>query len=225
MLKLLLAVALSTVEGIAGSRSFSQNTNYYFDAANGNDNNSGKSPRKAFKSFQKLQYLPVKGGDSILLKSGVVFRDSLFFSGRGLPGKPIVIGKYGGKTKPHLKGDASHLAMLQVHNSENIVIRDLEISNKGQKIRPYLSGLLVDLLNYGVARNITIENLFVHDVYGSLIKGEGNNHPDAGGGQAISIKNLSGGERDSILSCFDGLLVQNCHIKDCQRNGIMMWGN
>ena len=204
---------------------FAQSVNYYFDAANGNDNNTGTSAAKPFKTFKKLSHLQVNAGDSILLKSGVIFADSLFFSGKGLPGKPIVIGKYGGNAKPHLKGNAARLQMVHIYNSENIVIRDLEISNKGKNIRPHLSGLLVELKRYGIARNITIENLFVHDVYGSLIKGEGRNDKDAGGGQAIMIKNVNEGETDSVLSCFDGLLVLDCYIKNSQRNGIMMWGN
>lgn len=200
-------------------------TNYYFDADNGNDENDGTSPDKPFRSLAKLASLEVKGGDSILLKSGSIFTEPLYFEGKGAEGKPIVIGKYGGESKPHLKGDASELQMVHIYNSEYIVVRDLEISNKGEKIRPHLSGLLVELNNYGKAKDITIDNLFVHDVYGSLVKGEGHEHPDAGGGQAIMIRNVHGNGPDSILSCFDGLLVQKCLIKDSQRNGIMMWGN
>lgn len=199
--------------------------NYYFDAQNGSDENAGTSPEKPFRSFTKLASLTVKGGDSILLKSGCVFTEKFYFSGKGEDGKPIVIGKYGGNDKPHLKGDASELEMMHIYNSEHIVIRDLEISNKGEKIRPHLNGLLVELYNYGKAKDITVDNLFVHDVFGSLRKGDGYQHEDVGAGQAISIRSLRGGESDSILSCFDGLTIQNCLIKDCQRNGIMMWGN
>lgn len=207
------------------NHAIAQNKNYYFDPSKGNDNNTGISPNNAFKNIRGLKRLHVHPGDSILLKSGEVFFSPLFFSVKGIQGKPIVIGKYGGEVRPYFKGDASELEMVHIYNSENIVIRDLEISNKGNIIRPHLSGLTVELFNYGTAQNITIENIFVHDVYGSLIKGEGNKDKDAGGGQAINIINLRGGEHDSIPSCFDGLLVQDCYIQNCQRNGIMMWGN
>lgn len=207
------------------NHAFAQNKNYYFDPLKGKDNNTGISPNKAFKNINILKRLHVQPGDSILLKSGEVFNSPLFFSGKGTISKPIVIGKYGGKARPYFKGDASELEMVHIYNSENIVLRDLEISNKGNVIRPHLSGLIVELYNYGIAQNITIENIFVHDVYGSLIKGEGNNDKDAGGGQAINIINLREGEHDSIPSCFDGLLIQDCYVKNCQRNGIMMWGN
>ena len=199
--------------------------NYYFDSANGGDQNPGTSPDKPFKSLHMLQELNLQPGDSVLLKAGEVFHDSLYISCKGAPGKPIVLGKYGGDIRPHIQGDASVLQMVHVFNSEYVVIRDLEISNKGAEIRPHLSGLLIELKNYGVARQIVVDNLFIHDVFGSLFKGDGYQHKDAGGGQAILLKNLQGNEPDSIASCFDSLLVQNCYIKNCQRNGIMMWGN
>ena len=53
-----------------------QNVSYYFDAENGNDTNHGKSPEQAFKSLHKIQSLQIKGGDSILLKSGSVFTEN-----------------------------------------------------------------------------------------------------------------------------------------------------
>ena len=200
-------------------------TNYYFDAVNGDDSNSGTKPGEPLKSLSKLMDLEIKPGDSILLKSGVVFTEELFFSGKGEKNRPITIGKYGGEAMPHIKGDASLLEMVHIFNSEHIILRDLEISNKGEKIRPYLNGLLVEVYNYGKAEDITIDNLFIHDVYGSLIKGEGHEHEDAGGGQAMMLRNYRDDKTDSIPSYFDGLLVQKCLIKDCQRNGIIMWGN
>ena len=96
---------------------------YYFDAAGGNDKNNGQSPSSAFRSFHALAGLHIQPGDSILLKSGTVFTDPLFFSGRGTAQKPIVIGKYGGRGRPYLKGDASHLEMVHLYNCEYIVIR------------------------------------------------------------------------------------------------------
>lgn len=199
--------------------------NYYFDPILGNDSNTGTTPSEPFRSFAKINTLKVAPGDSILLKSGAVFTQKLYFSGKGSKEKPVVIGKYGGNDKPYLKGNATSLEMVHIYNSEHIVVRDLEISNKGEKPRAYLTGLMVELHNYGKARDITIENIYVHDVYGSLLKGDGYQRDDVGSGQAVLFRNLSGSEKDSIPSCFDGLLVQHCLIKNSQRNGIMMWGN
>ena len=218
-------IALVLIIHLMGCTQSATTTNYYFDAANGDDFNIGTNPSKPFKSLAKLNELEIKAGDSILLKSGCIFTEKFYFSGKGEQDKPIVISKYGGEAMPHLKGDATHLEMMHIYNSEHIVIRDIEISNKGEKIRPRLSGLFVEIYNYGKANDIIIDNLFVHDIYGSLIKGEGHVHEDAGGGQAIMLRNFRDENTDSIPSYFDGLLIQNCLIKDSQRNGIIMWGN
>jgi hypothetical protein len=129
-----------------------------------------------------------------------------------------VVGKYGGEARPHIKGDGSSLQAVHVYNCEHFVLRDLQISNKGKEPVINLNGLLVQVKGYGTAKDITIDNLFVHDVYGSLIK-------EKGGGNAMQFLNIDEADSTSLSSRFDGLIVQNCHVKDCQRNGIMMWGN
>ncbi|MBP1637216.1 MAG: hypothetical protein H6Q18_5 [Bacteroidetes bacterium] len=199
--------------------------NYYFDSVSGKDDNSGISAETPFRSLKQINVLKIKPGDSILLKSGSVFTEKLYFTGKGTDKKPIVIGKYGGSKLPHIKGNGTETEMLHIYNSEHLIVNDIEISNKGEKAYPNITGLLVELYNFGTAKNIKVENLYIHDVYGSLLKGDGYNHKDVGAGQAMLFKNLRGGEKDSISSNFDGLIVQNCKIKNCQRNGIMMWGN
>lgn len=127
------ALMLLSIPGLLACTRQTATTNYYFDSVNGNDANTGTSPGQAFKSLSKLSSLPVNAGDSILLKSGSVFTEKLYFSGKGEAGRPVVIGKYGGEAMPHIKGDATELEMVHIYNSEHIVVRDLEISNKGKK--------------------------------------------------------------------------------------------
>jgi len=192
--------------------------NYYFDPDQGTDVNTGTSPDQAFKTLYKIRDIVLQPGDSILLKSGALFTEPLYISCKGDSVKPIIIGKYGGDTRPHIKGNGSQLQAVHVFNSEYIVIRDLEISNKGESPVENMNGLFVELKGYGTANDITIDNLFVHDVYGSLVK-------EKGAGNAIMIQNHDDDDTISRSSHFNGLLVQNCHIKDCQRNGIIIWGN
>jgi hypothetical protein len=192
--------------------------NYYFDPVSGNDTNTGKSPQTAFKTLAKIKTLKLLPGDSILLKSGAVFTEQLYISAKGDSLLPLVIGKYGGEVKPHIKGNADSMQAVHIFNSENIVIRDLEVSNKGDTAVDGLNGVLVELLNYGTAKNIRIDSLYVHDVYGGLVK-------EKKGGNAIHCVSYQDEKKDSVSSKFNGLVIQNCHIKDCRRNGIMMWGN
>lgn len=193
--------------------------NYYFDTELGNDINKGTSPRAPFRSLNMISGLEIKPGDSILLKSGSVFTDQLRISCKGDSGKPVVIGKYGGDARPYIRGDGSKMEAVIVFNSEHLVVRDLEISNKGNEPVDGMNGILVQLKGYGTAKDIIIDNLFIHDVLGILTR------DGKGGGNAVMLRNLDGEDTISASSRFDGLIVRNCHIKNCQRNGIMMWGN
>lgn len=192
-----------------------ERTNYYFDPQNGTDTNSGTSPGEEFKSLSKLQELPIGPGDSILLKSGSVFTEKLYFSGKGTPERPVVIGKYGGTERPWVKGSPEQKETVHLYNPENVVIRDLEISNKRESREYQLSGLKVELKNYGEAHNTVIDNLFIHDVSGGLeIK--------KGGGTALLVQNAE--DKDSIPSRFVNLKIENCTIKNCSRDGIRLKG-
>lgn len=196
-----------------------ETTNYYFDAVEGDDSNSGRSEDQAFRSLSKLRNINLLPGDSILLKSGTIFTEHLFISCKGDSAKPIVVDKYGGVEKPYIKGNASELQAVYILNSEYIHVNNLEISNKGEKPFAGLYGIKVELQNYGTARHINLDNLYVHDVYGKLVK------EDKGGGAGIMVMNYRKEASDSISSRFDGVLIQNCLVQDCQRNGIMMSGN
>jgi hypothetical protein len=194
-------------------------TNYYFDPASGNDANKGTSKSKPFRSLSRMAGLKLNPGDSILLKGGAVFGEALNLTCRGSRLLPIVIGKYGSGEKPLIAADGHHEAAVHIVNSEYFVLRDLEISNNAGKPVPGLHGVWIELSNYGTAHGIRIDNLFVHDVTGSCKREEKD------GGHAILIQNYHEDSSDTLLSSFDGLVVENCHIKNCSRSGIIFWGN
>lgn len=215
-MKKLINLFLGTVAlTVASCATTPGHTNYYFDPVGGNDANAGTSIDAPFKSLSKLGELSFKGGDSILLKSGATFNEPLHLTCGGEDDRPVVIGKYGGEERPHIQGNAIDTAAVHLLNCSNMVVRDLEISNRGDEPKAGLFGLWVDLREHGVSRNMTIDNLFVHDVLGSNVIQDG-------GGMAICLQN--GRDNDSILNCFDGMTIENCFIKDCQRDGIKFRG-
>jgi len=82
-------------------------TNYYVSES-GNDSNSGKNPKKAFKTMDRLNQLTLKPGDKVLFRKGDVFVGELVLHANGKKGKPIVIGSYGeGNVKPLITGAVS----------------------------------------------------------------------------------------------------------------------
>ena len=191
--------------------------NYYFDPIGGNDQNVGTTPDKPFRTLGIIKDLALKPGDSVLLKSGAVFNEQLYISCSGSENNPVVLGKYGGEAKPYIKGDTLHAQSVYVYNTNNFVIRDIEISHSSRFEK--IQGILVELHNYGTANNITIDNLFVHDVNPIL------SDSSSGSGRAILLSNYRDNGTDSVSSHFDGLVVQNCLIKNSNSEGIGMWGN
>lgn len=200
---------------LAGCVQLQERNNYYFDAENGSNSNTGTNPGNAFKSLDKIHELKIRPGDSILLKSGSIFTEKLFFSGKGSPEHPVVIGKYGGSARPYLKGGSGQMEMVHLFNSENVVVRDLEISNKRDAREYHLAGLKVELKNFGEAHNTLIDNLFIHDVSGGL-------EISKGGGTALLIQNAE--DKDSIPSRFVNLEIENCTIRNSSRDGIRLKG-
>ena len=197
----------------SGYLSSDNSTSYYFDATNGSDDNNGTSPDKAWKNLAKTRGLKLSPGDKILLKKGETFIGELYLNGTGTAEAPIIIDGYGDKGHdPCIIGYDQSPYAVYVYNSSQITIQNLEIVNTGKDRLPGRTGVKVHLENYGTARSITLRNLYIHDVNGSLVKKQG-------GGSGIYIVNE--GEKPSI---FDGLTIENCIIRRCERNGIIWWG-
>ena len=186
---------------------------YYVDALNGSDTNEGTSPNKAFASLAKINSLRLKAGERVLFKSGTTYTGQLKPKGVGKPGKPIVISKYGGDQKPIIKGEGKYQATVHIYNMAYVEFRNLEITNTGSELKNRRRGVVIEAKDFGVAKHIILDDLFIHDVNGSLVKSDG-------GGSAILWRNH--GEQHKTK--FDSLLIQNCHLKNCTRNGINSGG-
>jgi hypothetical protein len=78
-------------------------TNYYVDATNGNDNNSGKTPENAWQSIFKVNGANFIAGDSVLFKRGETFRGNIVPVSGSASGN-ITYGAFGTGSKPKLFG-------------------------------------------------------------------------------------------------------------------------
>jgi hypothetical protein len=185
---------------------------YYVNAECGNDNNSGTSPGEAFASLIKINSLNLEAGTHVLLKSGTTYNEQLKPKGTGAAGKPIVISKYGGEEKPIINGQGNYEAAVHIYNMPYVEIRNLEITNTGDEPESRRRGILVEAENFGEVKHTILDSLYIHDVNGSLVKSEG-------GGSAILWRN-----HGQIKTKFDHFVIQNCHLKNCARNGIVSWG-
>jgi hypothetical protein len=185
------------------------NTTYYVNAKTGDDSKDGKTPRKAWRSLDRVNSVAFAPGDRILLRSGTRYRSQLRPQGSGSQRRPIAIDSYGRGPRPRIDGRGKTLHTLYLHNIEYWDVSNLEITNNGPRRQPGRTGVCVHIKDFGTARSIRLRNLYVHDVNGSVRK-------SAGGGCGIQWLN----EGAKVASRFDGLLIEGCQLERTDRNGI-----
>ena len=189
------------------------NNQYHVDSVGGNDASDGLSPATAWKSLRRVNGMKFAPGDRILLMSGSRFPGQLKPHGSGSEAAPIIIDRYGQGERPCIDGEGRYRAAIHLAGVEYWRVSGLEVTNTGPEREANRVGVLVDGYDCGVMHDIRLAGLFIHDVNGSLVK-------SAGGGYGILWGNGGG----KVPSYFDGLLIENCHLVRCDRNGICGWG-
>ena len=182
---------------------------FFIDAVGGNDNNSGLSPEDAYATFKRINGITLSAGTKVLLKSGTKYSGPVVFKGTSTSSEPIIISSYGGDKKPLIEGRGAEKYAVKIFNSNYLEIRNIEITNTGNEPEAGRRGIIVEAKDCRLSKHIVLDNLFIHDVNGTLVKKEG-------GGSAILWQNHG----TEINTKFDSLIIQNCHIKDCTRNAI-----
>ncbi|RKX43979.1 MAG: right-handed parallel beta-helix repeat-containing protein [Verrucomicrobia bacterium] len=197
----------------AASASFSSSgTVYYVDSVGGDDANPGTSAQGAWASLTNVNGRVFAPGDQILFRSGSRFSGQLKPQGSGTPAQPIRINRYGEGPKPRIDGEGAVPATVFLHNVEGWEIRNLEITNSGDQPRPNRRGVHILNEKLETARHLVLSGLYVHDVNGSIPKSRE-------AGMAI----LAETDRKERLR-FDGLTIEDCHVKNCARDAIRIWG-
>lgn len=220
---------------------------YYVSSLNGNNQNDGLSQESAFLSLDEINTLSLMPGDKVLLEKGSVFNNQyLHLKNLGdINGEAIEISSYGNdgdmpciNTKgsgiwfqdyntpldspTHVyKGNVSSAVLF--YDCENIVIKDIEITNKdsSKNSDQYSAadkidrtGVAVVSKNRGTLHNIKLDNLYVHDVNGNVY----NKHMNNGGIYMTSLK--PDDEALTGVARYENVSVTNCFVKNVSRWGI-----
>jgi hypothetical protein len=186
-----------------------ETSTFYLNNISGNDMSDGHSPETAWKSLEKVNKTTFQPGNKILFKAGCQWNGQLEVKGSGTEQAPIQINKYGKGKNPAIHGKGEKLHTLLLHNVENWVVRNLEITNSGNERKERRRGVIVAAEDFGDCHHIILDSLEIHHVNGSLVKSDG-------GGSAIIWQNRG----DSIKTRFIDLQITNCHLHHCDRNGI-----
>ncbi|GAA1517874.1 right-handed parallel beta-helix repeat-containing protein [Sphaerisporangium rubeum] len=80
---------------------------FYVDAAKGDDDARGTTPRRAWRSLRRAGAQRLRPGDTLLLRRGGRWQGTLELTGKGTAARPIVVGGYGRGPRPRIsaKGD------------------------------------------------------------------------------------------------------------------------
>lgn len=224
-----------------------KSTTYFVSSLNGNDENDGLSESTAFKSLNKINEIELAPGDKVFLLKGSVFENEFLhlkncgdinadmieitsYGDNGdLPkintnGKGVWYQDYGNELDfgGHVyKGNVSSAILL--YDVENILIKDIEITNK-EKFKDMESYCAADKMdrtgvaavakNRGTLHSITLDNLFIHDINGNVY----NKHMNNGGIYMTAFK--PNNEAKTGVARYDGVAVEDCFVKNVSRWGI-----
>ncbi|HRH60243.1 MAG TPA: right-handed parallel beta-helix repeat-containing protein [Chitinophagaceae bacterium] len=177
----------------------------FFVAANGSDNNDGRSAATAWKSLSKISSMQLQPGDSILLRGGDVFAGSIQLDAKdgGSPEKPVALASYGAGKATIDAGNGDGIAAMNV---SNIIIAGLAVhgssveNNKGNGIIFYSDDSL------HTPQNIRISNCEVKGFhnYGIFISCADNEKVN--GYSNVSITNCIATENgEAGIASFGGL--------------------
>lgn len=215
---------------------------YYVDSINGDDSNTGTSQDAPLKTIDRLNRLELNPGDRLLFKAGSTFnavggyrQGKYLFTpkGSGKEGKPIIIGVYGEGEKPRLNGCGVVETVIYLNNQEHIIIEGLEITNEDSSLphtyelnqntntTKVLRGIHINAKDYGVVRNITLRDLYIHNINGKLnYKWNGGIFANADG----TIVTNQSGKREliGIPTKYDGILIENNTFEKVDRSGIKL---
>jgi len=185
------------------------------DSKLGNDGNSGRSPRTAWRTLQKVNSTVFNAGDHILFKANGVWEGQLWPKGSGNHDKSIVIDRYGEGQKPLINGQGAPF-VVHLYNQSHWIIRNLEITNYDPlNSVSFKRGIYVRAEDYGSVTCLHFTNLSIHDVNGNMASGDASPSKDNGG----IFFQVTG---DRIPTYFEDILISRCHIYDVDRTGIAL---
>ncbi|WP_432797159.1 hypothetical protein [Poriferisphaera sp. WC338] len=199
-------------------------TTYYLDSSIGDDNNSGLTNEKPWKSLHKISSIKFSPGDQILLKRGSYWAGNIILTGSGTSDNPIIFSAYGQGSRPILAGKGINNAMgtITLMNASHWTFSDLEVSNKGRRRGLYAAILGVAEEGKGDQRGIIIRNNYFHDVNCVATK---TREPRAA--IAFNAKSLTGKRDipDEHVTRFHDILVENNRFHRCDIQGVGLYSD
>jgi hypothetical protein len=179
---------------------------WHVDSERGNDDATGLAPDQAWRTLGSLLRANLRPGDTVLLADGSVWREPLLLIRSGAQGAPITVTRSGQGARPRIEAGGIAENAVEIRNADNIVLSGLELTNNGPG-KGLRRGVFVNAIDYGVASNIVLRDLYIHDVNGD------NDRKDNGG---IVFSALG----PTVPTRFEGITIERNLIWKVDRSGI-----
>jgi parallel beta-helix repeat protein len=99
-------------------------TNYYVDCKRGKDSNPGTSESKAWRTLAKANSAALNPGDSLLLKRGCNWNETLYPSWTGTSQSPVTVTAYGDGELPIIERN-THNTKAVIISGSNLIVENL----------------------------------------------------------------------------------------------------
>ena len=188
----------------------------YLDSVSGDDENSGRSPQRAYKTLAPLaRGEEVEPGTTIYLNGE--FKGTLSFKGSGTEEEPIVVTSLDGENPALIDGDGGGCTVL-LDGQSHVTLDNLEITMTADNLMAR-NGIFV-VGESGIISGITIKDCYIRNIHGThLGQVEAGDYWDsfyASG--AISFRYLK--DKTDEQNKFDRITVTGCRIENILGCGI-----
>lgn len=210
--------------GLLAMSSSALGSNYFIDADNGSDGNSGKHVASPWKSLDKVNQTSFLPGDSILFKRGAAWDGTLFIKNAGTPADFIIFTSYGTGNKPLINAGGNEQAGIFIKNTASfIIVEGFAVTNfDGLDVfdgaEGYRNGIQIGEWS-GEQRQIRILNNEVYFIEGC------SNHVVSGSPRGTSLDpNEYNLYQNAAIFChatkIDSLIIEGNYVHDCTCTGI-----
>lgn len=205
--------------------------NFYIDPVDGNDANKGETPNDPLKDVKSISPTQLVPGSKILFKAGTTYNGTVYlYNVNGGATEPIVISSYwdglSSQTPAATINAASFLSGIQLENCSFIHVDKLNITaNGGGVYTPSIAtenmrcGVLVRSTRMGNYSNITLSDLYIHDIFYQNPGFTGSISNSSPMGYGIRCIN------QTVDATMKDILIENCKVSNVEHVGVQIIGS
>jgi len=139
---------------------------YYVDAASGNDSNSGRSPALAWRTVAKVNAAALLPGETVYFMRGQIWQEQLTVPSSGTAGNPITFSAFGTGANPIFDGGNTRYSTFDDNGKNYIILDGIDQRNTGGIVSQTHGNIAIHG-QHNIVRNLSAYNSVRHalDIY------------------------------------------------------------